>query len=297
MSLDYLKEPSAATEILASALSRGTVSLVLGAGVSSGMNLPGWGDLVTRVESLADVDVGASDASSEELMRRMDTARRSLGEENFLDAVHAALYDPPGYLSLGTYPEALLESRMLIAIGALVMSSMRGSVTDVYTLNFDDVLDWYLHLHGFRTQIVTNLPTLFSGNVDVRIHHFHGFLPLNRTYYQRSDWLVLSRTQLVERLAEPTSSPWSATMGSQFLSKMMLFVGSSMSDMDIDVILQRTAKLVDGDRPLGFVLGANIPADRQAALREASVVPISLPTYEDIPRFILGVCQRAALLP
>ncbi len=296
MSFDYLRDPITAKQVLATELSKGTISLLLGAGVSRGMNLPGWGELVTRIESLAGVTVGSDDAPSDELMRRMDAARRAIGDPpTFLEAVHTALYDPPGYLTKGTYPEDLLESRMLIALGALVMSSLRGSVTDVYTLNFDDVLDWYLHLHGFRTQVVSELPTLLSGDVDVRIHHFHGFLPLN-ALYTRSEWLILTRDQLVERLAEPTSSPWSAIMGAQFLSKTMLFVGSSMSDMDIDVILKRTSKLVDGRRPLGFALGANISADRQASLLDASVVPISLPSYDEVPRFMLEICQIAARL-
>jgi hypothetical protein len=295
MSLRLLQDPITARRLLASELSKGTVSLVLGAGVSHGMGLPNWGELVCRVESLAGASVGDVDAPSENLMRRMDSVRRSVGEADFAGLIHSSLYEHAGYLELKTYPEELLESRMLIALGALVMSSLRGSVTDVYTLNFDDVLDWYLHLHGFRTQVVSELPTLLSGDVDVRIHHFHGFLPLNAKYAP-SDWLVLTRKQLVERLAEPTSSPWSATMGAQFLSKTMLFVGSSMSDMDVDVILQRTANLIDGTRPLGFVLGANISDDRQHSLLESSVVPVSFSTYEEIPKFMLEICQTAAQL-
>lgn len=294
MSLDYLRDVGTARQFLAGALSQGTISLVLGAGASYGMGLPSWGKLVTEVEGLSGVAVGPEEASSEELMRRMDVARRHLGDPaTFLETVHSALYGSSGHLGLGTYPDELLENRMLIALGALVMSSIRGSVTDVYTLNFDDVLDWYLHLHGFRTQVVSELPALLNGDVDVRIHHFHGFLPLNEQY-ERSDWLVLSRQQLVDRLAEPTSSPWSATMGAQFLSKTILFVGTSMSDMDIDVILRRTATLVMGERPLGFALGTEISDDRQAELLETSVVPVSFSRHADIPQFLLEVCQLAA---
>jgi len=83
-------------------------------------------------------------------------------------------------------------------------------------------------------------------------------------------------------------------MGAEFLSKTLLFVGTSMSDMDVDVILSRTADLVEGSRPLGFALGVNLTDDRKAALKERGIVPVSLDDYGDIPSFLLDVCQRAA---
>ncbi|GAA3833472.1 SIR2 family protein [Nocardioides panacisoli] len=289
----YLRVPDTAASMLATELRTGQLTLVLGAGVSRGMGLPPWGELVVALETNAETSIGSPDANADELMRRTDVVRRAVGDsEKFLDAVHAALYE--GARLLGSqYPEVMLESPMLIALGALVMSSRRGSVTDVFTLNFDDVLDWYLHLHGFRTQIVSELPVLFRGDVDVRIHHFHGFLPLMSTY-DRSRWLVLTHQQFVRRLAEPTSSPWSAVMGAEFLSKTVLFVGTSMSDLDVDVILSRTADLVGGSRPLGFVVGTNVPDDRIADLEERGLVPVSLPTRDDVPRFLLSICQKAA---
>ncbi|HCB02792.1 MAG TPA: SIR2 family protein [Nocardioides sp.] len=294
MTLDYLQDPDTAGDMLADELHAGQLTLILGAGVSHGLRLPSWGELVVTLETNAGLEPGPSDASADDLMRRMDTVRRTVGDgEAFLDAVHAGLYGPAGHLANGSYPEDMVEMRMLIALGALVMSSRRGSVADVFTLNFDDVLDWYLHLHGHRTQIISELPDLHRGDVDVRIHHFHGFLPL-MTRYERSRWLLLTRAQLVKRLAEPTSSPWSAIMGAEFLSKTLLFVGTSMSDMDVDVILSRTADLVEGSRPLGFALGVNLTDDRKAALKERGIVPVSLDDYGDIPSFLLDVCQRAA---
>lgn len=292
MTLEHLRDAENAVSVLAEELRAGQLTLVLGAGVSRGLGLPSWGDLVVSLETNAGTPVGPVAASAEELMRRMDTVRRRAGD-NFLDAVHAGLYDASGLLADAKYPETMLESRMLIALGALVMSSRRGSVTDVFTLNFDDVLDWYLHLHGFRTQVVSALPVLLRGDVDVRIHHFHGFLPLMKEY-ERSRWLVLTQQQLVDRLAEPTSSPWSAVMGAEFLSKTMLFVGTSMSDLDVDVILSRTARLVEGSRPLGFVVGADLQSDQMAGLMEKTLVPVSLPNYDEIPRFLLSICQEAA---
>jgi hypothetical protein len=179
------------------------------------------------------------------------------------------------------------------ALGALTMSSARGSVGDVYTLNFDDALDWYLHLHGFRTQVISDLPVLNDGVVDVRIHHFHGFLPLTSTYL-KSDYIVLTEQELVSRISEDASYPWPTTMGAMLLSKVLLIVGTSMSDLDVKQILEKARRHLSGTRPLGFALGERIPDAKAKSLMEQTVVPVSFDSINEIPSFLLRVCQLAA---
>ena len=64
-------------------------------------------------------------------------------DDCWLDCVSKALY-------IGSNLEfsAIRKNGTLNAIGALVMASLRGRVSEIYTLNFDDVLDRYLEYHG-----------------------------------------------------------------------------------------------------------------------------------------------------
>lgn len=281
-----VKREAAAAE-LAGYLRKGQLALLLGAGVSQGLRLPNWQRLVELCEEACSI----TPDPSLDLMKRMDVVRRSRKKSgDFNSLVHAALYSDLGDVKV--YPDTLLQNRMLIALGALVMSSVRGSVTDVLTLNFDDVLDWYLHLHGFKTQVVTDLPNLVSASVDVRMLHLHGFLPLSPRF-EASDWLVLTHDDLTKRLS-PAGGAWSTTISAMLHGKILVSVGTSMNDMDIDVQIRHTHELVDGKRPTGYVLNRGISEDQAEAMEEWGLVPVSFENYEDVPEFLLNVCQRAA---
>lgn len=279
-------ERDEAAAYLAGLLRRGSLVLLLGAGVSAGIGLPTWEDLVSRCEAA----VGIS-SSEGDLMRRMDAVRRRLDDrEEYKRVVRDSLYRDLS--SAGEYPDELLRRRMLIALGALVMNSARGSVADVLTLNFDDVLEWYLHLHGYSTQTVTRLPSLIANTADVRIMHIHGFLPLN-DHFEASDWILLSHRELVSRLGDPTGS-WPVLITNTLQSRVLLAVGTSMNDMDIDVLLDKVSGWVGGKRPIGYVLEREVGDDRRAALAEVGVKSVSFKSYEEIPDFLLDICRRAA---
>jgi hypothetical protein len=281
-----VKRESAAAE-LAGYLRKGQLALLLGAGVSQGLGLPNWARLVELCEEACSITPDLS----LDLMKRMDVVRRSRKKSgDFNELVHKALYSSMG--GTQSYPDSLLQNRMLIALGALVMSSVRGSVTDVLTLNFDDVLDWYLHLHGFKTQVVTDLPTLVSASVDVRILHLHGFLPLSPRF-EASEWLVLTYDDLAKRLS-PSGGAWQTAISAMLQGKILVSVGTSMNDMDIDVQIRHAHELVDGKRPTGYILNREISEDQAEAMEEWGLVPVSFENYEDVPEFLLNVCQRAA---
>src|ERR1035437_7294833 len=75
---------------------------------------------------------------------------------------HVFIVTQPGVIGklLLLHYTSILRNDLLIALGALLMGSKRGSVTEVLNVNCDDVLNWYLALHGFDTQVVTRLPSL-----------------------------------------------------------------------------------------------------------------------------------------
>lgn len=279
---------------LASYLKKGQLSLLLGAGVSKGLGLPDWKTLVERCEAELGASDPTGDDSSPGLMRRIDDCKERAAElgRDYYEVVRDQLYKD--LAASGEYPDSILMRRMLIALGALTMGSSRGSVSDVLTLNFDDALEWYLELHGFRTQVILNVPAMAHADVDVRVHHLHGFLPL-RQVGPRSKGILFSYQELLERLRESGDRPWSVLLSSQLQSRVLLVVGSSMRDIDIEVHLSRTQELVHGSRPVGYVIAAQIETHQARHLQRLGMVPVSLPNHDAVADFLLAVCRAAAI--
>jgi hypothetical protein len=295
MTLPDLADPGVAELYLADLLNHGELSLLLGAGVSMSMGLPSWEALVSACESAVKLK-GKPNRSARELMEAIDDVRRALEDQGrtheLLELVRSNLY-PADFTVVGGYPNSLLTNHMLLAIGALVMSSSRGSVSQVITFNFDDLLEWYLHLHGFTTQVISDFPALVRGDADVTIFHPHGFLPLVSEVYERTSWLVLSHQELVQRLSDETSK-WSTLMETIFLSKRFLAVGTSMNDIDVELLLARARRHIP-DEPLGFLVAPrSADGTRERRLMEAGVVPVGVESRDAIPEFLLSVCRRAA---
>lgn len=300
--IDDLQRPHLAAGYLAWKLYEQELTLLLGAGVSSAANLPRWRALVEACERSVGINPPPEDQkrSSTELMQAIDSVRRSLEDGLGKPAAAAALLDlvqrelyGADLVAVGDYPLTVMHDPMLSALGAMVMASARGSVGEVFTLNFDDLLEWYLNLHGFRTTVVSTFPGQVRGNVDVTIFHPHGFLPLRNDVYSSSDWLVLSYSELVDRLGDH-GKPWPTLLHSRFLSKTFLAVGHGMGDTDIDIHLDRAWKVLNRSAPLGFVVDVGVDKDRRAALLETGIVPVVLDSYDDIPEFLLGICRAAA---
>lgn len=289
-------EPNIAEEYLAEHLRQGTVALMLGAGVSVSTGLPRWNALVEACEAEVGITPPSSKRSARELMGAIDGVKRRLRdfgrEDELLDIVRSHLY-PQTFLDNGAYPDTVLQDRMLIALGTMVMSSSRGSVSQVITLNFDDLLEWYLQLHGFTTQVISDYPALLRGDVDVTVLHPHGFLPLMTDTYSKTSWLVLSHKELVNRLSD-SESKWATMLENTFLSKCFLAIGTSMQDLDVELLLAK-ARRAGRTGPLGFLIAPkSANPDHERDLLEAGIVPVPVDSNDHIPDFLLGICKKAA---
>lgn len=300
---EQLTDASRAGAVLSRLLCRGELILLLGSGVSSDMGLPDWSGLVQRCASEVGVDGDwTSIRTSSELMAAIDTIRRrsGLSKPDMKAAIRRALYgellDDGGE---SVYTQDVLANPLLSALGAMLMRSARGSTAEVFTLNFDDVLEWYLDVHGFSAQVVSELPHLSRGDVDVHLYHIHGFLPLV-SKYELSSWMIFSQEELEDRLAKSSDCPWEALLLDRVYSKVVLAVGTSMRDIDLSVTLKR-AGVVTETRPFGFVIrtpseDADEEIDMRDQLLERRLIPITLDGYGAVARFLLNICQRAARL-
>jgi hypothetical protein len=294
---EHLSEHEIARGSLATLLRSRQLVLLLGAGISNDLGLPEWSGLVTRVaKELGDPKDYSSVRSAGELMDAIDQMRRKSGSssEQMMATVRSALYGAAAAQSSPRHSLDVIDSRLLTALGALMMASARGSAGEVFTLNFDDILEWYLDLHGFSSEIVCELPQTLRGDVDVHVFHIHGFLPLMKDRYQTSSWMILSKRQLEERLARNLTHAWETLLLNRLQSKVFLIVGTSMSDTDVRVSLAR-ARDSGVDHPLGFVLGVH-SEDKIAELRELNMVPVTFANHAEIASFLLEVCQMAAYL-
>jgi SIR2-like domain len=296
--LDRLSEHGIASGLLARLLRSQQLVLLLGAGASAGMGFPDWNGLVQRcADALGDTTDLSGVISAADLMNEVDRLRRShdLSSEEMFAVVRTALYGPAASEATPQHSFEVLRNPLLSALGALMMASARGSAGEVFSLNFDDLLEWYLDLHGFSSEVVSDLPNTLRGDVDVHVFHLHGFLPLMRSRYPTSSWMVLSQRELETRLAKSTTYAWETLLLSRMQSKVFLAVGTSMSDTDIKVSFKRAGEHEEIKRPLGFVLGKHTQA-KIDELREAGLVPVSFDDYAEIPAFLLEVCQRASRL-
>lgn len=283
--LSEREAPANARPYLVDAVRRRSFVLFLGAGVSRGLGLPNWQELVQKCCVLAGIDFHA-DKKLPALMDRAFDAEASAGRSPS-QLVRRALYEtlPSSGAQL---PVDRLQNPLLLSLGALVMSAARRSNAEVVTWNFDNILESYLVAHGFSVQVLTSDAFDLRGDVDVHVYHPHGYLPYGAT--NDSDDLVLSRDQFLDRMSENTDRPWSSLVISRLHVKTMIAVGLSFEDENL---LRLMRHVTPKDRPLGYSIGV-FDDDERAMLRKERIVPVCMNDHQETPAYLLNICQLAA---
>lgn len=285
---DYVtqEDPLVAAGHLAVAIKRGTFVLLLGAGVSKGVGLPDWSELVQHCCAIT----GAA-FDPHELTGAMDDAyEHGAGLDPPLtrdEIVRTALYAE--LESSDGYQVEELRAPLLIGLGSLVMSGARNGSTEVFTLNFDDVLESYLVAHGFAVQVITGDAFDVRGDVDVHIYHPHGYLPFGRK--RASPDLVLSQDEFIERLSDNPEQPWPASFLSHLHGRVAIAIGLSFSDENLLQLCRRANKYLN--RPLGYSL--NVHTEKQVKLlRRNGIIPVSFGSHDEIPDYLLKLARQTA---
>ena len=296
----YHNNKDLCSEFLASQLNLGGLALIVGSGASVGMGLPNWNRLVSDcIEdtiSIKNLDIGeanklrdylSSDNSYERLMKAMSRVEKHLGDD-YSKTVSECLYRDV------KEDEALLNQRLLAVIGALTMNSSRGSISEVLTFNFDDILERYLRLHGFTSQVITELPQL-RHNTDVTVYHPHGFLPSRHTKEKKSKNLILSEISFDQVLGDQLD-PWQELLRDLLLRKIGIFVGISLGTSTLRAVISHLKSTLSTNRgPTGFwLIGPDDPVDIEEDLLERNIVPIRLSNYSEYEDVLLKICQKAS---
>lgn len=251
--------------------------------------------LVNVINSLSDkyeFSPIEQDASLLSVTRKLISLVSKLGQPFFL-ALIRELHLMIGEFSSGY--QNLLKNDLLISIGALVMGTKRGSISDVITYNFDDVLEWYLSLHGFVVDIVTE-PYSITNNVDVTIYHPHGFLPFNEKF-TASNSIVFDKESFEDRIGNERESPWRDRLRILLSTKKPIFIGLSGDDPTFGPMLRSFQKEVQDRDVVGYWFRKRPEKhnkDQELDDKNKKIVPIYFDDYSEIPEFLLEISQIAA---
>lgn len=285
-----------AIKALVAALRYGYLTLFIGAGVSQSASgkFPGWLTLAGRCCNEVGVEFKEDIAktSNEYVRKKMFEVRSTFTDlKKYLVLVEKSLYADV------EYNHTLMAKGLLIALGSLVMSSVRGAARAVVTYNYDDLLEWYLDFHGFRTQAVSDVPEL-NMRTDVTVYHPHGFLPKLAKYKAaRTKTVILDEASYKER-ATDDNHPWNELQRTLLASNLGLFVGTSGDDPQVTSLCWRVYnKVIEKRRVLGFIFlrGA---ADKAADIHhhDNGLVPIYYSQHSDLPGKLLDITRTAASL-
>ena len=293
-----------AQNYLATCLKEGTLSLALGAGVSASMGLPSWVQLVNSCCKAVGIKKRYRKTQSNEVLLRAmnnveDTVKKKATQENknfsaeYHNLVRKSLYRKikPSHM--------IAQQPLLIAIGALISGSTRGSVKEVITLNYDDILEWYLEVYGLSSQVVSKLPVL-KKNCDVLIHHLHGYVPFDNSKDSSLSFILLSKRSYDKYLASERLNLQQIALKDLLTSKVVLFIGLSGDDATFGPIFtdvkNRTKKNNPHRGPLGvWLMGSDPDSGKTKEIREWGCAPVTL-SHEKYPSFIFGICQKALKL-
>ena len=275
---------------LAHELHRGRLGLFLGAGLSAFYGMPQWSELVNRLAAR----VGAP------LMKPGDDPILKVGAiraKYYANRKAAFLADVREELYRGKVVDfdSIRQNDTLAAIGALVMSSKRGSASKVISLNYDDLLELYLEHHGFVTTSVWE-DHHWANNDDVTVYHPHGFLPLSDR--PCSDDIVFATAEYYGIMQ---SDFWRPLLQTHLRTRTFIYIGLSGNDMHIQSLISgiKNKHAIAKDRiafhSVRFSLGGS-GDEVGEMLREEGVFTHTIANYEELPRFLFKICQAARLL-
>lgn len=283
---DNWKNPDLLIDYLARQLVKGRLGIFLGAGVSRFYDLPDWFELIDRLS----IAKGAKRPQPGADLVRAGGVLRSThykgDDAGFKADVKQALYRGK------TLDFAKLrENDTLASIGSLVMSSRRGAVTKVISLNYDDLLENYLQFHGFTTATVSD-ERHWAQSEDVVIYHPHGFLPLASD--EDSDNIVLGTKDYLKILE---STGWRSLLGTALRTHTFLYIGLSGEDLHLQFHWNDLASqhAISQDRTYYHgVRFSTDPADELTpGLEEHRIHTHLLADYDALPTFLFRICQVA----
>lgn len=203
-------EPELRTEAerLGGLARNGELALFIGAGVSMGAGLPGWGALLQElVGEASDLAVAEFDSMS------------PLDQAQLVQQVVAGTVED-ARVELGRRIAEILERHEQPALGHVLLSAL--GCQEAITTNYDRLYETAIAAGG--GQVATVLPKQAVKGAERWVLKMHGDVDLPSS-------IVLSREQFVSYDAQ--SRPSSAMLQSLFITRHVLVVGASLTDDNV----------------------------------------------------------------
>ncbi|MGZ8174269.1 MULTISPECIES: SIR2 family protein [Methylobacter] len=277
-------------DYLARQLRQGSLAIVLGAGASFGFGLPGWDDLVDLMYKEAST-ARPPNLQPEIAAENLWVSKFSSDRVKFAEAVRKALYKNASLAF-----DDLRKNDLLAAVGALAMASSRGSAAKIVSFNFDDIVKLYLSYFGYDVRVGVKLPD-WNRRADVQVLHPHGLLPSDiKEPIPRS--IIFTQADYDDVIGN-SSDEWHEAILNVFRSHTCLFIGLSGSDSNLTSLLMK-AKNTHACRQTGELYwGVRFGLDGDHLLHtweQRGVFHHTVTTYDDVPKILFNICQRAARL-
>ncbi|MQT11182.1 SIR2 family protein [Segnochrobactrum spirostomi] len=243
-------------ESLADLVSRKKVVLFAGAGLSVPLNLPDWSGLIVHMagELGYDPDVLAPDGADYlQIAEFYKLERNSIGElRSWMDR---SWYVPD---------DRLLKSRVHNQIVQLEFPL-------IYTTNYDRNIERIHELRGKRFTKIKSMVDIANAHPDAtQIVKFHGD-------FDDDESLVVTESDYFERLQ--FEAPLDIKFRSDVLSRSILFIGYSLNDLNMRLLLYRLHKMWEkagfaAQRPPCFIFLLRPDPVRERVLASRGIHPI-----------------------
>lgn len=284
---------AAVVAYLAEQMTRGRLSVFLGAGVSLAHGLPNWDGLLERLCKVHGIPFPPTGYPNNPTPLTLATAIREKYPDSvsFKADVKRALYQSAnlGFASLASDPT-------FVALGSVVMASSRGGVASVMTLNYDDCLEVYLENAGFLVDSVST-PGHWATRADITIYHPHGFLPSSASRADSED-IVLDQVSF-SQVTNVKDSPWYQKLVTVLRNSTVIMIGFGAGDQNLLAMLQNAGDMhpSKGERiPYkGVLLQVDPNQFSVSTYKRYGIYTVTVADYSrDLPNLLYEVCQTAA---
>lgn len=291
---EYWSRPDKIDEYVARKLANGSTSLFLGAGASHGFKLPNWQELVIALRTQCNAPLPVYPMRPEEEADMLLLKYFQKDRHRFAEAVRSALY-----ASARQDHSFMLKSDLLQAVAAFLTNSIRGRGGAVVSFNFDDIVETYLRLLGFVVRSEIEVPA-WSQKADVVVYHPHGILPLEN---KEPCSQIVFTTSDFDAVVGRQADAWNKTMESILSTTFPVFIGLSGEDSRLRALLNdvgpqhparvKSSSMYWGVRPTPKSEPEHI-VERWKGL---GIAPRFIDSYDGLPSWLLGICQKAAEAP
>ena len=242
---------------LIDAINNRQAMLFVGAGVSMNVELPSWEALIGNIAERVGHD-------PKEFSRLGDY--RALAEYYILSA--GSIGKLRSWMDVEWH---FADKRQAVTESPIYRAIVELNFPVIYTTNYDRYLEWGLEAHGRKfVKIINGADLVAVPNDAVQVVKFHGD-------FDDDDSIVLTESSYFERL--DFESPLDIKLQSDLLGKAILFIGYSLTDVNMRYLIYRlnkmwTASAYANVRPTSYMFLVEANPVQEAILKSRGIIPI-----------------------